>query len=130
MGEPPDGRRLLPSAGEAVTAAGREPDTPQTRSPSYRLAFADHDFLARDELRPVRLQLELLKPELQLQEYRIDSTVVVYGSARIPAPEAAGKRPRRHGRVLDPERTYAAAREFARLVSLAGQRVGDRKSVV
>ena len=37
------------------------PDTPQTRAPAYRLAFADDDFLCRDELRPVRLQLELLK---------------------------------------------------------------------
>jgi predicted Rossmann-fold nucleotide-binding protein len=47
--------------------------------------------------------------------------VVVFGSARIPAPEAAGARARRRGCVLDPERTYAAAREFARLVSRAGQ---------
>jgi hypothetical protein len=39
------------------------PDTPQARSPAYRLAFADPDFLCRDELRPVRLQLELLKPD-------------------------------------------------------------------
>ena len=39
-------------------------DTPQTRSPTYRLAFDDPEFLYRDELRPVRMQLELLKPEL------------------------------------------------------------------
>jgi uncharacterized protein (TIGR00730 family) len=46
------------------------------------LAFTDDDFLLRDELRPVRLQLELLKPEMQLNEQGIESTVVVFGSAR------------------------------------------------
>lgn len=63
------------------------PDTPQTRAPSYRLAFADPDFLLREDLRPVRLQLELLKPELVLDERGIRSTVVMFGGARIPAPE-------------------------------------------
>ena len=53
----------LPSAGEDLRRAALEPDTPQTRSPSYRLAFAVPDFLLREELRPVRLQLELWKPE-------------------------------------------------------------------
>jgi uncharacterized protein (TIGR00730 family) len=53
------------------------------------MAFQDPDFLLRDELRPVRLQLEVLKPELILQEQHIESTVVVFGSARIPDPETA-----------------------------------------
>ena len=44
-----------------IETARQIPDTPQTRSPAYRLAFADNEFLCRDELRPVRLQLELLK---------------------------------------------------------------------
>jgi uncharacterized protein (TIGR00730 family) len=78
----------------------------------------------------VRLQLELLKPELLLSEHRIDSTVVVFGSARIPSPEAAGRRARRRGCLLDPERTYAAAREFARLVSRAGQMHGQERRFV
>ena len=39
------------------------------QAPSYRLAFADDDFLVREELRPVRMQLELLKPELLQQGY-------------------------------------------------------------
>ncbi|MGD2186555.1 MAG: TIGR00730 family Rossman fold protein, partial [Desulfobacterales bacterium] len=64
-------------------------DTPQCRSSSYRLAYQDEEFLLRDELRPVRLQLELLKPELILQENHIESTVVIFGSARIPDPESA-----------------------------------------
>ena len=53
------------------------PDTPQTRAPSYRLAFADDDFLCREDLRPVRLQLELLKPELLMNEADVDSTIVL-----------------------------------------------------
>jgi hypothetical protein len=130
MDKAPDEGRRLPSAGEDLARARLEPDTPQTRSPSYRLAFADLDFLLRDELRPVRLQLEQLKPEMLLREHRIDSTVVVFGSSRIPAPERAGARNRRFGCVLDPERTYAAAREFARLVSCAGQKHGPERRFV
>ena len=72
-----------------VAATHRLPDTPQTRAPSYRLAFADPDFLTREELRPVRLQLELLKPQMILDEKGIRSTVVLFGGARIPAPERA-----------------------------------------
>jgi uncharacterized protein (TIGR00730 family) len=64
-------------------------DSPQCRSSSYRLAYQDEEFLLRDELRPVRLQLELLKPELLLQENHIESTVVIFGSARIRDPETA-----------------------------------------
>ena len=56
---------------------------------AYRLAFTDTDFLLRDELRPVRMQLELLKPELVQAAQGIESTIVIFGSARIPAPEIA-----------------------------------------
>ncbi|MEC8838307.1 MAG: lysine decarboxylase, partial [Pseudomonadota bacterium] len=63
--------------------------TPQTEHPSYKLAFQDKDFLLREELRPVRFQLELLKPEMILDEAGVGSTLVMYGSARIPPPEAA-----------------------------------------
>jgi hypothetical protein len=130
MAEASDDRPPLPSASEDLAAARREPDTAQTRSPSYRLAFADLDFLLRPELRPVRLQLEQLKPEMLLSEHRIDSTVVVFGSSRIPAPEAAELWTRKPGCALDPERTYAAAREFARLVSRAGQKHGAPRRFV
>ncbi|MFN3276097.1 MAG: LOG family protein [Paracoccus sp. (in: a-proteobacteria)] len=74
-----------------IEAARHIPDTPQTRAPSYRLAFADHDFLLRDELRPVRLQLELLKPQMVMDEHGIDSTVVMFGGARVPAPQHAAQ---------------------------------------
>jgi uncharacterized protein (TIGR00730 family) len=82
-------RRLFPTAKEDAHAATKTADSAQCRSASYRLAFQDPDFLLREELRPVRLQLELLKPELVQAEKSIESTVVVFGSARIMAPEAA-----------------------------------------
>ena len=56
---------------------------------AYRLAFTDTEFLLREELRPVRMQLELLKPEMVQQERGIESTIVIFGSARILAPEVA-----------------------------------------
>jgi hypothetical protein len=80
------------SAHEEVAASQPCDETPQCRSASYQLAFQDPDFLLRDELRPVRLQLEVLKPELILQEQHIESTVVVFGSSRIPDPETAESR--------------------------------------
>ncbi|CAA7627522.1 LOG family protein [Magnetospirillum sp. SS-4] len=84
-------RGPLPSARhEAAKQAPPPRETPQTLSPSYRLAFEDVDFLLRQDLRPVRLQLELLKPELLQQQHGIKSTVAVFGSARVPAPEQAG----------------------------------------
>lgn len=56
---------------------------------SYRLAFTDEAFLLREDLRPVRMQLELLKPELIQQEQGITSTIVIFGSARVLPPEDA-----------------------------------------
>ena len=58
-------------------------------SPSYRLANEDPDFLASDDLRSVRLQLELLKPERYLRQHNIESTIVVFGSARLLPPAQA-----------------------------------------
>ena len=82
-------RKFYPAEEEAEFADNKTPSTPQTRNPSYRLAFRDTDFLLREELRPVRFQLELLKPEMLLDEAGVGSTLVMYGSARIPTPEAA-----------------------------------------
>lgn len=56
---------------------------------SYRLAFADNEFLMQDELRHVRLQLEYLKPQLVLEQHNINATIVVFGSARFLSPEQA-----------------------------------------
>lgn len=91
------------------------PATPQTRSPAYRLAFADEEFLLREDLRPVRLQLELLKPELAMNEARVDSTVVLFGGARIPAPdEKLGARTKT---LAELSHFYEEARQFARLIT-------------
>lgn len=76
-------------AREEVSFAEVDQSTPQTRSPAYRLAFQDTDFLLREELRPIRLQLELLKPQMLLDEAGIASTLVIYGSARIPSLDQA-----------------------------------------
>lgn len=67
-----------------AAAESRTVESAQTTSPSYRLSFNDPDFLTREELRPVRLQLELLKPELLQQQQGVKATVVVFGSSRIP----------------------------------------------
>src|SRR5690606_447380 len=76
----------LPHSDEDLERAKAVPDTPQTRAPAYRLAWDDEDFMTRRELRAVRLQLELLKPEMMLAERGIRSTVVLFGGARIPEP--------------------------------------------
>lgn len=57
--------------------------------PSYRLAHEDQDLLADVDSRPIRLQLELMKPERYLRRHKIQSTVVVFGSARVPSPQQA-----------------------------------------
>lgn len=104
------------------------PDTPQTQSPAYRLAFADNDFLCRDELRPVRLQLELLKPELMLDEHGIESTIVLFGGARIPAPEH--KDTARTKTLADLSEFYDEAREFARLMTEKSLKSQCRENVI
>ncbi len=81
-----------PSSGEGLAAANKKVDSRQTASPSYRLSYADTDFLTREELRPVRLQLELLKPEILQQENGVEATVVVFGGSRIPEEAEALKR--------------------------------------
>ncbi len=100
--------------------ADRQPKTPQSASPAYRLAYADEDFLCREELRPIRLQLELLKPEMLLMEAGIRSTVVMFGGARIPEPGKepwAAKNETQAKNLTAAARYYEEARAFARLCS-------------
>ncbi|ALE15616.1 hypothetical protein AMC99_00301 [Altererythrobacter epoxidivorans] len=85
-------RKFYRAKQEAAFSDAGPHETPQTQHPAYKLAFRDTDFILRDELRPVRFQLELLKPEMLLDEARIGSTFVMYGSARIPSPEEAEAR--------------------------------------
>jgi uncharacterized protein (TIGR00730 family) len=116
------------------------PSVPQTDSAAYKLAFQDSEFLLREDLRPVRFQLELLKPELLLNEADIGSTFVFYGSARIPSPEmadalvAAATNPQQEKiaeRLKAKAHYYEVARELARLASRCGaDEEGKRHFVV
>ncbi len=109
-------------------ASHQTPETAQSRSPAYRLAYDDYDFMCRDELRPVRLQLELLKPELMMQEYGVDSTIVLFGGARIPEP--ANKASARTEMLAELSKYYDEAREFARLMTLQSKKNGHRENVI
>jgi hypothetical protein len=107
--------RPFPFAGEDINATREKTPTPQTLSPSYRLAFADDDFLLTDELRGTRLMLEYLKPELALRSHGVKSTVVVFGSTRISDPDAPASDGARRP-ALDRD-YYREARRFAALLS-------------
>jgi uncharacterized protein (TIGR00730 family) len=125
--------RNFPSAEEEAQAA-RAVERYAGPASAYRLAFTDTAFLLREELRPVRMQLELLKPELQQAEMGIESTIVIFGSARILAPEVAQARlaqaaaagdeaeASRARMALEMSRYYDEARRFAALVTERSQR--------
>jgi uncharacterized protein (TIGR00730 family) len=113
---------------EDIAAAKRIPDTPQTRAPAYRLAFADRDFLTREELRPVRLQLELLKPQLIMDERGIESTIVMFGGARIPAPEHRDQA--RTKTLADLSHYYDEARRFAKIMTERSLASYGRENVI
>ena len=106
-------------------------------SPSFLLAELDTDLLQRDELRPVRVQLELIKPGLTFRQEKIESTIVVFGGTQIVEPQVAVARrgaargalaaapddtglqraTARAERIVAKSKYYDAAREFGRLVS-------------
>ena len=110
-----------------IETARQIPDTNQTRSPTYRLAFADDDFLCRRELRPVRLQLELLKADIGLDEHAISSTVALFGGARIPAPDAPAASDPTLGGLT---RYYDEARKFAHAVTKRSMAGGGTRQVI
>jgi uncharacterized protein (TIGR00730 family) len=136
-------KELLPEEKQALLRKIRE-------SKAYLKAYQDFDFLGRKDLRAVRLQLELLKPELVLRDHKIRSTIVVFGSARIlsgeesrrrlrAAQEALAERPRDvelKRRVVDAEkkvelsRWYEEARRFAAILSKAQQAGQDLEYVI
>ncbi|KCV82632.1 decarboxylase [Actibacterium atlanticum] len=122
------GRRIFPNAQQDIETCRETPDTPQTRSPAYKLAFADDAFLCRDEMRAVRLQLELMKPDLLMNEAGIESTVVLFGGARIP--EAAKRDTARTQTLADLSKYYEEAREFARLMTERSMADGGLKNVI
>lgn len=120
------------------------------RSPAYRLAFHDTEFMSEEFNRPVRLQLELLKPEMRLREEKIASTIVVFGSTRLMDPEQAAlkvkefenefrrnpgdkkleRRLSRARRVQVNSRYYEEARKFGQLASAESQNHHSRQFVV
>ena len=120
------------------------------KSQSYALASYDDEFLQRPELRPVRLQLELLKPELFLNEQKIGSTIVVFGGTQIverhlaeerlataraaleasPGDAALMRAVSRAERILEKSLYYDAAREFSRICSSSCQLDGRCDYVV
>jgi len=132
-----DKPKCFPTASDSVRDAALCVVSPQTQSESYKLAFDDPGFLLRDELRPVRLQLEIMKPEIIQQEQRINATVVIFGGARIPDAETAARRLQEAEmqakreplsdmasqrvtcarRVLEKTNYYEEARELARLIT-------------
>lgn len=118
----------LPDAREDVARARHIPDTPQTRSPTHRLAFADDEFLTREELRPIRLQLELLKAQMALEERGIVSTVVMFGGARIPAPDQ--RQTARTPELAELSRFYDEARRFSRMVTEHSVASGNTEDVI
>jgi uncharacterized protein (TIGR00730 family) len=119
-------------------------------SRSYRPADADLDFLSRDGMRGVRLQIDYLKPELLLEAHRVRHAIVVFGSPRICEPAAArrwvvaldaaladdpadkdlARRRAIAERILAKSRYYDVAREFGRLVSEANQSASGQHSVI
>lgn len=110
-------------AGEDAKKAHGVPDTEQTRAPAYKLAFSDEEFLCREELRPVRLQLELLKPGMLMDEYGVESTVVMFGGARIVSP--ANKASARTKTLADLSSFYEEARKFAELMTAGSPKTQD-----
>jgi uncharacterized protein (TIGR00730 family) len=140
----------FPSALEDARAAELCIPSPQTLSPSYRLAYMDHDFLLRDELRPVRLQIELLKPELILKEHKIESTIVIFGGTRIPKPKVAHEQLAKAAAAASKDQTneslahkvrvarsivakskyYEEARRLSSLISQASKTLGNPNYVV
>jgi hypothetical protein len=138
--QPRPPQRIFPTSKVDARAAEHVPSIPQTESAAYKLAFQDSEFLLRDDLRPVRFQLELLKPELFLNEASVGSTMVFYGSARIPSPDmadaliAAATNDEQRAvaeRLKAKSHYYEVARELARLASRCGcDEEGKRNFVV
>lgn len=118
--------------------------------PSYRLAYLDNDFIRSEDLRPTRLQLELLKPEMMMDAAGIKSTIVVFGGTQV-APKVEGERlvaeaeaalkkdPDSHEaerlmirakRVLHKSKYYEECREFSRIVTEYNKQFRDGEFIV
>lgn len=117
---------------------------------SYRLAYLDNDFLRREDLRPLRLELELLKPEMLMEEAGIKSTTVVFGGTQVVSEEEAKERMAdaeaaiaakpddpeakrgiiRAKRTLLKSRYYEDCREFSRIVTAYNKEADDGEFII
>ena len=123
----------LRTSKQDIAALRRAPQTPQTASAAYRLAYDDQEFITADENRGIRFQLEYLKPETRLRERGINSTVVLFGGARIPEPGKPAWAARNDVQKKNLElasRYYDEARRFAQYASLTSEALGYKDYVV
>ena len=123
----------LRTSSEDIAVSRKAPDTPQTRSAAYRLAFADDEFMTSEDTRGVRFQLEYLKPEFRLREHGINSTVVLFGGARIPEPGKpawAAKNETQRRNLEAASRYYDEARKFAQFASQTAASMDFKEYVV
>ena len=152
---PPAVHRIEPLPWQKPKPAEEDPDSPLhiqnlLSSSSYRQADQDIDFLNRDDVRSVRLQVDFLKTELLLKEHGIEHTIVVYGSTRIVEPAVAARRVHafrealKHSpgntelkkklaiaeRIQAKSRYYDVAREFGQIVGKSGKGVSDCRLLV
>lgn len=113
-------RTALRTSQEDIAAVKNVPRTPQTESDAFRLAFTDPDFMTSEEVRPMRLTLEMMKTEMMLSEKGINSTIVLFGGARIPEPGTdpwAAKTDIARKNLTASSKYYTEAVEFAKLAS-------------
>lgn len=87
-------------------------------SPNYRQADKDLDFLDSEDTRGVRLEIDYLKPELELRRRGVEHTIVVFGSTRIREPAAAARRVRELQEQLG---TTGGDEELKRLLAIAAR---------
>ena len=123
----------LRTSGQDVSTARQVPLTPQTASASFRLAFADEEFLTSEDTRGIRFQLEYLKTEFRLRERGINSTIVLFGGARIPEPGKvawAAQNETQKKNLEASSRYYAEARRFAQYASLTSKALDYRDYVI
>ena len=123
----------LRTSEQDLEASRRIPVTPQTESSTYRLAFFDEEFLTSEDTRGVRFQLEYMKVDGRLREHGINSTVVLFGGARIPEPGKAAWAARNETQRQNLElasRYYDEARRFAQFASSTSKALGYKDFVV
>ncbi len=120
------------------------------KSPTYKIAFKDKEFLSSYQTRGIRLELDYLKAELEIEKQGIRNTIIVFGSARIKEYKIAlnelkeiekklSKNPNdrkllrelyKAERMVGKSIYYEDAREFGRLVGLSGDGANDNRLVI